>query len=330
MWLSLLVFLLISSGCFAVLRYFMRRGSNREEDPTAGRRKRPLLFGALTEPLAGILPVRPDTGKQYTRLLRQAGHYGADALSEYLGLRNALVAGGLLLSVAAIVVLSEPGEPAMYALGLTGLLAVILLYAAPRLVLETMSKGRVRRIEESLPDAMDMITMCVSAGLPLQHAIGRVSEETRASHPDLSFELRIVGRHTEAGSLSTAIRKFAERLDVPEIHSVATMVWQAEQQGGSVAGAFQSFADQVRLNRRQRAEEAGNKAAFKMLFPLVFCLAPAVYIVLLGPAVMDIRDFFRREREPGGVLATTPEDLDTMLAPPPVAADPAEPAAPGE
>ena len=71
----------------------------------------------------------------------------------------------------------------------------------------------------------------------------------------------------------------------------------------------------MRLNRRQRAEEAGNKAAFKMLFPLVFCLVPAVYLMLLGPAVLDIRDFFRRERQPGGVLSR--EQVPSLLQAPP-------------
>ncbi len=148
----------------------------------------------------------------------------------------------------------------------------------------------------------------------MQHAIGRVSDEMETSHPDLSFEMRLVGRQTEAGSLNTAIQQFARRMDVPEVHSIAAMVWQAEQQGAGVAAAFQAFSDQVRLQRRQRAEEAGNKVAFKMLFPLVFCLAPAVYIMLLGPAVMDLREFFRRERRPGGALSR--ENIEAVLRPP--------------
>jgi tight adherence protein C len=177
-----------------------------------------------------------------------------------------------------------------------------------------MAAGRKRRIEESLPDAMDMITMCTSAGLPLQHSIARVSDELQSTHPDLSYELRIVGRQTEAGSLNSAIQQFAKRMDAPEIHSVAAMVWQAEQQGASVAGAFHTFADQVRMNRRQRAEEAGNKAAFKMLFPLIFCLAPAVYLMLLGPAVLELRDFFRREKQPGGALSASPAAIRSALS----------------
>ena len=328
MLLALLTFLLVSLACFGILMLFTRGGRNRDLEVAGPQGSRPLILGALTRPLAGITPLRPEIAERMSRFLRQAGHYHPQALTEFLALRNALVAGGLLLTVAAIVVISRPGEPAMYWIATAGLLAVILLFSVPRLVLESMAKARTTRIEESLPDAMDMITMCTSAGLPLQHAISRVSEELRSSHPDLAFELRIVGRHTEAGSLNSAIQQFAKRLDVPEVHSVAAMVWQAEQQGGSVAKAFQTFSDQVRLNRRQRAEEAGNKAAFKMLFPLVFCLAPAVYIVLLGPAVMDLREFFRREQRPGGALSASPADVASAVSAPAVPTGPAGPAPP--
>ena len=126
-----------------------------------------------------------------------------------------------------------------------------------------------------------------------------MSEELQSSHPDLAFELRIVGRQTEAGSLTSAIRQFAKRLDIPEIHSVAAMVYQAEHQGASVAGAFQAFSDQVRLHGRQRAEEVGNKQAFKCSSPSSSACQPAVYLMLLGPAVMEMREFVRRKRQPG-------------------------------
>jgi tight adherence protein C len=197
-----------------------------------------------------------------------------------------------------------------------GLIVLVLMYSLPRLGLEASANARTRRIEQSLPDAVDMITMCTSAGLPLQHAILRISDELKSSHPDLAFELRIVGRHAETGALSSAVQHFAKRIDVPDVHSVASMVWQAEQQGASVAGAFQAFSDQVRLTRRQRAEEAANKTAFKMLFPLVLCLMPAVYLVLLWPAVLELRNFFRTAKQPGGPLAVP--DIQSLAAPPPV------------
>lgn len=321
MLVPLVAFLVISAAAFGMLMLFVRGGRNQPVETAGPASRRPLVFGALTHPLAGILPIRPETRQRYARFLHQAGHYHSQALAEYLSIRNALVLGAVLLTVTAIVVFTTPGDPAMYQLAVGGLLLVALLFALPRLVLETMAKSRSRRIEHGLPDAMDMITMCISAGLPLQQAILRISDELQSSHPDLAFELRIVARQTEASSLNAAIQRFAKRLDVPEVHSVAAMVWQAEQQGASVAGAFQAFSDQVRLSRRQRAEEIGNKASFKLLFPLVFCLAPAVYLMLLGPAVMDLREFFRRESRPGGVLSSRQQNVDSVMS--------AMPAAPG-
>jgi tight adherence protein C len=293
--IALLTFVLITAACFAVLMLFVRGGSNRDSDVPAVGGRRPLVFGGLTHALAGIFPAAPQTRDLYSRVLRQAGHYHSQSVAEYLSIRSALTIGMLLLTVAAVVVLTQPGEPAMWQIGFAGLLLTMLMFTLPRIVLEAMAKARVQRVEESLPDAMDMVTMCVSAGLPLQQAIGRVSEELRSSHPDLAYELRIVGRQTEVGSLRSAVQRFAQRMDVPEIQSVASLVSQAEQQGASVSAAFRTFSDQVRLTRRHRAEEAGNKTAFKMLFPIVFCLAPAVYLILLSPAVIELRDFFRRE-----------------------------------
>jgi tight adherence protein C len=322
-----LIFVVTSSLCFGILWLFMRSGRNQEGDVPAGRPGRVLMFGPFTPALAAMLPLRASTREQYAKFLRQAGHYQSQAMANFLSLRNVLVVGTGLLVAAVIVALTEPGDAAMYQIAIGGLIVVILMFALPRLVLETMAKNRTNRIEESLPDAMDMVTMCTSAGLPLQHAIGRVSEEMQPSHPDLAYELRLVGRQAEAASLNAAIQQFAKRLDIPEVHSVAAMVWQAEHQGASVAGAFHAFADQVRLSRRQRAEEAGNKASFKMLFPLVFCLVPAVYLMLLGPAAMDMREFFRRERQPGGALSR--EHVPALLATPATGPIPAVPGARG-
>lgn len=299
----LIAFIAGFAASVGIIALFMRLGRNTADELAAARGRRPMMFGPLTEPLAGLLPIREESRKRHQQFLRQAGHYHSSALTEFLALRNAMVVGSALWIVAAIVVLTNPGDPAMYQLGGAGLLVVILLYSLPRLVLESMAKSRMRRIEASLPDALDMVSMCVSAGLPLQHSLTRVSEELQPSHPDLAFEFRLVVRQAEAGSLSAAVQQFAKRLDVPEVHSIATMVWQAEQQGTGITNAFQAFSDQVRLERRQRAEEDGNKKAFKMLFPLVFCLAPAVYLLLLGPAAMQLRDFLANERRPGGVLS---------------------------
>ena len=91
-----------------------------------------------------------------------------------------------------------------------------------------------------------------------------------------------------------------KKIDTPEVQSLAAIIGQTEQQGSSVALAFQDFADNVRLARRQTADERGNKTALKLLFPLVFCLAPPVYMMLLMPAAIEMSQFIKREAQPGG------------------------------
>jgi len=135
----------------------------------------------------------------------------------------------------------------------------------------------------------------------------------KSTHPDLAVELGIVGHHMQMGPLDGAIRQFAKRNDTPDVQSLAAMIRQTETQGGSVATAFEEFADNVRLARRQRAEEKGNKMAIKMLFPLVFCLAPPVYLMLLTPAVIELSEFVNRENGVGGALSASPESVAEAL-----------------
>ena len=334
MGLFLIAFILIAAGSFAVLSRFVSSRANSDDDVRTAQGPRPLIFGGLTHALAGLLPMSETTRGRLAKFVRQAGHYHPQALVEFLALRNALLLGTLLLVATAIVVFTRPGEAAMFEWLGGGTILLILVFALPRLVLEVRASNRVRRIEGALPDALDMITMCTSAGLPLQNAISRVSHEMTTTHPDLAQELKLVERQAGAGSLNTAMQQFARRIDIPELHSVSTMMWQAENQGASVSTAFHAFADQVRVNRRQRAEQAGNRAAFQMLFPLVLCLAPAVYIILIGPAIMDLRDFFRRETQAGGLLRSSQQNINAAATPIPstpggtAGAPPAAPAIP--
>ena len=232
-----------------------------------------------------------------------------------MALRNALVVGCVLLTATLLAAIPTPAfGPTVTILGV-GLGVTVLLFSLPTLILRNMAESRVQRIRYSLPDAVDMITMCMSGGLPLHHSLARVSQELDSIHPDLACELKIIGRHLEVGSLDGALTKFAGRLDVAEVRSLTVLVGQTEKQGGSVAGAFEEFSDNVRRTQRQRAEEHGSKVVVKMLFPLVFCLAPPVYLLLLAPAVMELRSFMIQENRPGGILTPDTTSPDQALNP---------------
>jgi tight adherence protein C len=312
MLLPLLTFAGIFFVFFLVSLVFLYWGRNQEVQ--VGARRRRLLFGGLTEALAKALPCGAAAHEQLTRYLRHAGHYHRDAVWEYRALRNALVLSTGALIVTFVSVGTEPGDGMLLPALSVGGLALTLCYALPRLMLEAMAKSRLQRIEYDLPDALDMINMCMSGGLPLQVALARVGDELQHSHADLAYELRLVGRHMEASSFEGALRRFAQRIDTPEVQSLAAVIGQSESQGAGVTAAFQDFADNVRLTRRQQADEQGNKTTLKLLFPVIFCLAPPVYLMLLTPAALELRSFVKREVQPGGLLATSPDELNEVLS----------------
>ncbi len=301
--LPISAFLIVTALVYGVALLFIRGKKNRELEVFSGGRRRPLIFGPSTAALAGVIPCSSAARANISIELQRAGYYHRFAFQEFASLRNALVVGWLLFIGALIVVASDPGAGPEFALLLVGLIGALLLYSLPRLILRARASGRARQIEYALPDALDMITMCMTGGLPLQQALARVGTELEATHPDLACELRIVGRQMETGSLDGALQQFAERIDTPDVQSLAAMVGQAGRQGASVAGAFQDFADEVRRARRQRAEEHGNKTTVKMLLPLVFCLAPPIYILLLSPAILELRSFVLQENRAGGILS---------------------------
>ena len=311
MMVPLTAFTVIFVLFFGVSLVFWYSGRNQQVRVGATRRR--LIFGGLTVPLAMVLPCGAAKREELEHFLRHAGHYHRDALTEFRALRNALVLAWVALLVTFLALGTEPGDGLLAPALLVGAVGLVICYTLPRLMLETMAKSRVERIERDLPDALDMITMCMTGGLPLSVAMTRVSDELQHSHPDLACELRIVGRQTEASSLDGALRRFASRIDTPEVQSLAAIIGQTETQGAGVAGAFQGFADNVRLTRRQAADEMGNKTTLKLLFPLIFCLAPPVYMLLLAPAALELRSFVKQEAAPGGLLATSTTDLNEVM-----------------
>jgi len=305
---------LLTSGTFlgvTLLLYLAGRlliGGNRDKAEAIGS-KRPLVLGPFTHAFAYILPVRKKTRDTLTQELLRAGYHHRYALEEYLGMRNAAITCWLIFTAAAMVALAGPGAGYTLQMLALGGVVLVLIFAVPKLVLSSQATERVHKIQYALPDALDMINMMVTAGLPVRRAIYRVMMELKTTHPALACELAIVDHHTGAGSLQQALRQFAKRIDVPDVIALASMVEHADRLGGNIAGAFSDFADSIRRTRRQRADERGNKASVKVLFPIVLFLAPPVYILLLGPAVLELRSFLIRENQPGGALSQSPGSL---------------------
>lgn len=162
-------------------------------------------------------------------------------------------------------------------------------YVAPNFWLTEKVRRRKERIRRSLPDAIDLLVICVDAGLGLDQALVRVIAELALSHPDLQDELQRVHLEQRAGlPRLEAWRNLASRQKIPEVSAFANMLTQTERFGTPIVAALTRFASDLRLKRRQSAEEAAAKTKVKILFPLVFCIFPCLFIVLLAPAIISI------------------------------------------
>jgi tight adherence protein C len=179
-------------------------------------------------------------------------------------------------------------------LGAQGYMATLVFAAAlgyylPNVVLRRLVFVRQREIFETFPDALDLMTVCIEAGLAIDAALMRVAEEMRHKSQALSEELHLVTLELRAGaSKEKALRNLAMRTGVEDVDSLVAMLIQAERFGTSIADALRVHAEMLRTKRRQRAEEAAAKIALKLLFPLIFCIFPSMLLVLLGPAFIRI------------------------------------------
>lgn len=325
--LPLSVFLVLSAVIWLLGRVFLLRGDKEQVEEG---RSRP-AFGILTNVLAALLPISDQAKKIIDGELRQAGFYAPHARVDYLATRNVALFAWILLVGFTAVAVYDPRQDYTLLVLILGVIFGILIFAMPRLVLQAQARHRVNNIQAALPDGLDMLNMCMTGGLSLQMAFERVSSEIRSSHRDLATEFDIIRRHSEAHTMERALDLFANRIDTPDVKSLAAVTSQSVRLGSNVGTALQEYADSMRTSQRQRAEERGNRRSVAMLFPVALCLAPPVYILLLGPAVLELRDFALRENRSGGVLSPNIEVLQQgvmtqRFGPPPQRTTP--PAAP--
>lgn len=218
-----------------------------------------------------------ETSKIQQRLI-QAGYRRSEALIIFYGVR--VGASLVLFAFCSFGVIVKPNLA--FALAAAGV-----GYVVPGMMLARLAKARQHRIRLSLPDALDLLVVSVEAGLGLDQAIQRVGNELAFAHPELCGELRLINLELRAGKArSEALHNLAERTGVDDISSLVGMLVQTDKFGTSVAQSLRVHSDTVRTKRRQRAEEAAAKTGVKMVFPLVFCIFPAIWVVTIGPAAI--------------------------------------------
>jgi tight adherence protein C len=235
------------------------------------------VMGALKR-LGEKAPKSPkEMGSLRLRLV-QAGFRRDEALTIFFGMRVAFSLG--LFALFSTSILSRPNI--MVALGGLGL-----GYILPGMLLARMAKRRSHGIRLALADMLDLLVVSVEAGLGLDQALQRVGQELAFAYPALSDELKLINLELRAGKpRSEALRNLADRTGVDDLSSLVTMLIQTDKFGTSVAQSLRVYSETLRTKRRQRAEEAAAKTGVKMVFPLVTCIFPAIWVITIGPAAI--------------------------------------------
>jgi tight adherence protein C len=249
-------------------------------DSDAVEEARPRLQSlvALFKRVGEKAPRSPKELGQLRLRLVQAGYRRDEALTIFFGIRVMFALGLFLFFSTSIV-----ARPNM-TMALAGLGAG---YVLPGMALARLAKRRAHRIQLALADALDLLVVSVEAGLGLDQAMSRVGSELAFAYPELSDELRLINLELRAGKpRAEALRNLADRTGVDDLGSLVTMLIQTDKFGTSVAQSLRVYSETLRTKRRQRAEEAAAKTGVKMVFPLVFCIFPAVWIVTIGPAAI--------------------------------------------
>jgi tight adherence protein C len=292
--MSLLIFAAVTAAALAVYQTAvaernpvtlrLRELRAQTASSAASYARRPPLLLKLIAQLGGFLPATDGADAMRTGLVR-AGYRRADAPLVFLG-SKALCA--VALPVAAAVAGYAMAKPVGNILTLSAVLGGVGFYL-PTLFIAIRQRQRHGEILGALPDALDLMVVCVEAGLGLGAALQRVGVEIRLASRGLSDELALVNQEMQTGvSRTDALRNLAERTGVEELYSLVAMLIQTDRLGSSVAASLRAHAESMRTRRRQRAEQLARKASIKLAFPLVFLIFPALLVVILGPAGIQL------------------------------------------
>jgi tight adherence protein C len=217
--------------------------------------------------------------------LMRAGYKDRAAVSIFFGIKVLLIVAGPLILFLSGMFQTMPSENIFIAL----VTCIGGGYILPDFILSMRVSARQEKIQLALPDALDLLVVCVEAGLGLDQAILKTSEELRVTHPDICDELTLVNLELRAGKpRREALRNLADRTGVEDINGLVSMLIQTDRFGTSIAQSLRVHSDALRTKRRQRAEEKAHKVSVKLVFPLVFLIFPAMFVIILGPGVIKI------------------------------------------
>jgi tight adherence protein C len=300
---ALVTFFAVVLASSAVFLYFNSREAlqswRRRADGTSGAAESEAaptgMAEVLKEQLQAVLewfgklnqPSNVEEVRATRRQLINAGYRSGKAPIFFLGAK-------LLLVIVMVCLLAmTPAQllrfPSVLNLTFYYVLAAACGYYAPALWLRRAIGSRKDALQRAIPDALDLMVVCVEAGLGLDQAIGRVGEEVKRAHPELSDELNLLALELRTGvSRQEALRNLAHRTDLEEVRNLVALLVQTDRFGTSIGQALRVHADSMRSTRRLKAEELAAKLPVKMLLPLIFFIFPCMFIVLLGPAAIQM------------------------------------------
>ncbi len=314
--LPILAFALFGSAAWLLMDILSSRSSAAEQrldefrDPNIRRRKdadvtkKGLTTGNLTRVLemaspALSKPLQPKNENEVGKLklrLAHAGFRSEAAPSLFLSLKFAMLIGGLILGGGSVILIAHlNGAPILGHKNLFKCIFIAgVLFYLPELILMWMTKRRKEQIFLGLPDALDLLVVCVEAGLGLDQAMRRVSDEMHKSYPVIAAEFGLCNLHLQMGrSRGQVLTDLGQRSGVDDLRSLASILIQADKFGSSIAQALRVQSDSMRTRRRQIAEEKAAKTAVKLIFPLVLFIFPGIFVVLVGPAAITmVREMF--------------------------------------
>jgi len=258
------------------------KGNVEKKPEPMGRKKINSIFQSVGEVAASpLMPKTREEQFEMKRRLGKAGIYASGALRIMQGAKVILALVGLVAGYWLGVWM----ENVMIGIAFGGMLG----FLSPTFWLRQQTKSHLASLDRGLPDALDLLVICVEAGLTLDAALQRVGAELSLAHPKLSRELEITHLETRLGlSRADSLRNLGERTGSEQLESLAVLLVQADRFGTSVASALRVHAESLRISRQQAAEEQAAKASVKLTFPLVFFIFPAVLIVLAGPAAIGL------------------------------------------
>ncbi len=244
-----------------------------------------LVFRDVLQKLGNMVPASTKDMSRLQKRLMRAGIRAPSALKILYGIKAALV---VVLPLLAFVVSLRFDMEANTRIGIV-VLAGALGFFGPNQVLESLVKRRHKRLRKGLPNALDLMVVCVESGLGLDQAIMQVSKELLTAHPEISSELAMVNLEMRHGKRrQEALNNLSERTGVEDLKKLAGVLIQADRFGTSIAQSLRNHSEYMRTAARQDAETRAAKIGIKLVFPIFFCILPALFVVTVGPVVVRI------------------------------------------